>query len=122
MAFTPKKSIETVKEELRVLNELSTDEPTTPLWLTPTFWTTAITAVTNIVTVLVLIGWLDSTQAEGVTKALAALVGAAQVIVINSVLVWKYIAGQNQLQAQKITAKYRYMEAVAVEKLRADKA
>ena len=46
--------------------------------------------------------------------------GATQVIIVNSVLVWKYIAGRNKIQTAKIEAHYHYMEAVATEKLRAE--
>ena len=113
-----KQSIETVTSDLRVLNELANTAPEKETWLTPAFWTMAGAAVTNLITVAVLIGWIDTANAEGVTKAATALLGAAQVIVVNSLLVWKYIAGQNAVQIQKISARYHYMEAVAVEKLR----
>jgi hypothetical protein len=114
-----KQSVETVVAEMRVLNELAGDAVPSDTWLTPAFWTMAAAALTNLVTVAVLIGWVDSAQAEVLTKAAVAVLGAAQVIVVNSVLVWKFIAGQNAVQKEKITARYHYMEAVAVEKLRA---
>lgn len=115
-----KQSIETQTAELRVLNELvdNTAADTNATWLTPAFWTMAATALTNLVSVAAMIGWIDSTQVETLTKALLALAGAAQVIIVNTVLVWKYISGQNKLQAQKLEARYHYLEAVAVEKLR----
>lgn len=112
-----KQSIDTVTADMRVLHELAKPEQET--WLTPAFWTMAGAAVTNLITVAVLIGWVDAANAEGITKAATAVLGAAQVIVINSLLVWKYIAGQNAVQVEKMSARYRYMEAVAVEKLRA---
>jgi hypothetical protein len=114
-----KQSVETVRADLRVLNELTTENTVIDSWLTPAFWTMATTAATNLIAVAALIGWVKSSEVESLTQAIIALVGAAQVVVVNSVLVWKYIAGQNALQAQKVTAKYKYMEAVAVERLRA---
>jgi hypothetical protein len=118
-----KKSIETVREELRVLNSAVDDvNIDNGNWLTPEFWTMAIGAVTNLVAVGVLVGWIDSSQAESLTKAVTAVVGATQVVVLNSALIWKYLAGRTELRAQMVDARYRYMEAVAVEKMRSDRA
>ena len=118
-----KKSVETVREELRVLNSAVDDvNIDNGNWLTPEFWTMAIGAVTNIVAVGVLVGWIDSSQAESLTKAVTAVVGATQVVVLNSALIWKYLAGRTELRAQMVDARYRYMEAVAVEKMRSDRA
>lgn len=118
-----KKPIDTVREELRVLNSAADDAGTLNLlnWLTPEFWTMAIGAIGNLVTVGVLLGWVSQSQAEDLTKAITALIGASQVIVLNTVLIWKYLTGRQELRAQMIDARYRYMEAVAVEKLRADR-
>ena len=115
-----KQSVDNVCAEMRVLSELASDVPeTNASWLTPAFWTMATTAATNLIAVAALIGWINSSEVEGLTRAVTAVVAAAQVIVVNSALVWSYIAGQNAVQVQKITARYKYMEAVAIEKLRA---
>jgi len=122
-----KKSVETVRAELRVLNDSVNDVATSAEkaadtgWLTPEFWAMAIGAVTNLVAVAVLIGWISQSDAETVTKALTALVGATQIIVLNSALIWKYIAGRTEVRSQMIDARFRYMEAIAVEKLRAER-
>lgn len=116
-----KKSVEAIREELRVLNSAAGDGTDTNTWLTPEFWTMAIGSVTNLVTVAVLIGWVDQTQAETLTKAITAIVGATQVLVLNSALIWKYLTGRTEIRAQMIDARYRYMEAVAVEKMRAER-
>ena len=120
--MSTKKSVNTVREELRVLNA-SADDANVEIgnWLTPEFWTMAIGALSNLVAVAVLIGWVDQSQAETLTKAITAIVGATQIVVLNSVLIWKYISGRTELRAQMIDARYRYMEAVAVEKLRAER-
>jgi hypothetical protein len=90
-------------------------------WLTPEFWTMAVGAVSNLIAVGVLVGWVDTSQAETLTKAVTAIVGATQIVVLNSALIWKYLAGRTELRAQMIDARYRYMEAVAVEKMRAER-
>ena len=117
-----KKSVELVRAELRVLNAAADDiNVDNGNWLTPEFWTMAIGAVTNLIAVGVLVGWVDSSQAEILTKAVTSVVGATQIVVLNSALIWKYIASRTQLQAQIIDARYRYMESIAVEKMRAER-
>lgn len=119
---TSKKSAELVREELRVLNSAADDANVdTGNWLTPEFWTMAIGAGSNLIAVAVLVGWVDSSQAETLVKAVTAVVGATQIVVLNSALIWKYIATRTELRAQIIDARYRYMEAVAVEKMRSDR-
>lgn len=113
--------VDAMTAEMRVLSELSATASESDTWLTPAFWTMAGAAMTNLITVAVLIGWVDATQAEGLTGAATALLGAAQVIVVNSVLVWKYISGRNQVQIAKLNAQAHYLELVAVEKLQARK-
>lgn len=118
-----KKPIDTVREELRILNDAADDAGTAKLmtWMTPEFWSVAIGAVGNLVTVGVLLGWVSLSQAEEMTKAITAVLGASQVLVLNSVLIWKYLSGRQELRSQMVDARYRYMEAVAVERLRADR-
>jgi hypothetical protein len=117
-----KKSAESVREELRVLNAAADDvSGDTGSWLTPEFWTMAVGAVTNLIAVAVLIGWVDQSQAETLIKAVTAVVGATQIVVLNTALIWKYLAGRTEIRAQMIDARYRYMEAVAVEKMRAER-
>lgn len=115
-------SINTVREELRVLNSAADDvNVQTDGWFTPEFWTMAIGAVTNLIAVGVLVGWVDQSQAETLTKTVTAIVGATQIVVLNSALIWKYLAGRTEIKAQMIDARFRYMEAVAVEKMRAER-
>lgn len=119
-----KKSVSVIAEELRMLNETAaTDKEVAGLldWFTPDFWTTAGTAVTNIIAVAAVLGWIDRSNVEGLTQAIVAVVGAAEVVVMNSVLVWKYLNGRQELRAQVIDAKFRYMESIAIEKLRAER-
>jgi hypothetical protein len=109
-----KQPIDTFTAEMRVLHELAGPTGADDTWLTPAFWTMAGVAVTNLITVAVLVGWIDATQAETLTSAAAALIGAAQVIIVNTALVWKFISGRNQVQIAKIEAKARSAESLAI--------
>lgn len=118
-----KKSIESVRAELREINA-SADEVGSTFgadWSTPEFWTMVVSGLTNLLTVAVMFGWVNSSDAEALTKASAAILGAAEVIVINGFIVWKYIASRVAVREALIDARFRYMEAVAVERLRADR-
>lgn len=109
-----------VYAELRELNA-NIDEAEKGLfgnWLTPELTTMAVTVVTNLLAVCVLLGWLTSTDVETLTKAITATIGAAEVIVVNGLLVWKFIHDRTALRAEMLHAKYRLMESVAVERLR----
>ena len=100
---TAKKSVETIREELRVLTAAADDAATGAAkenWLSPEFWTMAGAALTNLVTVAVLIGWVDRSNADSLITALSALIGASQVIVVNTALVWKFIANRTQAKTQ----------------------
>jgi hypothetical protein len=118
---TPKKSVNTVREELRTFSDAVDGTPLDGLdkWLTPEFWTTAVTAAGNIVAVLALIGWLDYSHVESVTKAITALIGASQVILINGLLIWKYLAGRQEIQKQIVAAKLRVAEDIVVARIHA---
>lgn len=120
-----KKSIETIREELRVLNAAGDDAAAAAAakdsWLSPEFWTMAGAAITNLVTVAVLVGWVDRSNADALMTAVSALIGASQVIVVNTALIWKFISTRTQAKAQVAEARYRYMEAIAVEKFRAER-
>lgn len=114
-----KKTVDTVKEELRVLHN-EVEEATKKSWITNEFWTMAAGAIANIVSVAVLLGWVDRLHADTIVQAATAVIGATQVIVVNSALVWKYISSRTELRAQMVDAQYRYMESVAIERMRAE--
>jgi hypothetical protein len=116
-------SVDTIREEMRVLNAAATDVAATDItnWLTPEFWTMAATALANLVAVAVMIGWVDQTQAQDITKAVSALIGATQVLVLNTVLVFKYLTQRQQLKVEAMRAKYDYVTAVTIEKMRAER-
>jgi uncharacterized membrane protein YkgB len=113
-----KKTVDTVKEELRVLHNEVEAEANDKSWISNEFWTMAAGAVANIVAVAVLLGWVDRLHADSIVQAVTAVIGATQVIVVNSALVWKYISSKTELRAQMLDARYRYMESVAIERMR----
>ena len=47
--------------------------------------------------------------------------GASQVIVVNTALVWKFIANRAQVKSQMVDSRLRYLEAITVEKMRAER-
>lgn len=118
-----KKSAQVVRDELRELNAAANDVAGVNVndWSTPEFWATATTVMTNLVAVGVLFGWVRGAEAEALTTTLTALVGATSVLVTNGFMVWKFIASRTAVKESMIDARFRYMEAVAVEKLRAEK-
>jgi hypothetical protein len=118
-----KKSAQTVREELRVLNAAADDVASSNMneWLTPEFWATAATVVTNMVAVGVLLGWVRASEAETLTTVLTGLVSATSAIVTNGLVIWKFIASRTAVKESMIDARFRYMEAIAVEKIRAEK-
>lgn len=112
-----KRETMSIREEMRVLGEAADDAAgvvDTNDWFTPEFWAMAVSAVTNLVAVATVLGWLNATDAETLTKAVSALLGAAQVIMVNSALVWKFISSRARVKEAAIHAKYQYM-AAAVE-------
>lgn len=119
---TAKKPVSAPVEDLRFFTDFfgADEKSLADKWVTPELVTTITTAVTNLAAVAVLLGWLSSTDVETLTKAVTALVTASEVIVVNSILIWKFIASRNNLKVQILESKYRYVEAVAIERLRAN--
>jgi hypothetical protein len=117
--MTVKKTVSTVREDMRVLNdttnELSADAAN---WLTPEFWAMTAGAAANLLTVAVLVGWISQSDAELLTKAITAIIGSGQLVVVNSALIWKYIASRTEVKKAAVTAKCAYLQMLAVEKIR----
>jgi len=123
---TVKKPVNTQVEELRVLTDwlgwgAENEQSSLENWFTPELMTTVTTAVTNLVAVLAVLGWLQTTDVETLTKAITALVGGVSVVVTNSVLIWKYVAARFAVKRQVLEMKCRYAETVVVERMRAAK-
>lgn len=121
--MTMKKNAQSIREELRVIGEAADDVAATSKmneWFTPEFWATATTVVTNIVAVGVLLGWVRASEAETLTTVLTGLLSATSAIITNGLVIWKFIGSRTAVKEQMIAARFRYMEAVAVEKLRSE--
>lgn len=116
-----KKSVNTVREELRVLNSAASDVSTQD-WLTPEFVSMVSTMAVNLLAAATLVGWVDATQAQELSKALTAVLAGVGTVIANAMIVWKYLASRTEVKTQQISAQFQYMEAIAIEKLRADRA
>lgn len=116
-----KKSVDTLREELRVLNTAVSDNTVSQDWLTPEFISMASTVLVNVLAAATLVGWIDATQAAALSKAITAIVAALGTVLANALIVWKYLAGRAEVKSQQIDAQFRYMESIAIEKLRAEK-
>lgn len=101
-----KKPVDTVREDLRILGDATTAIDAETTWLTPEFWTMTAGAVSNLITVAVLVGWMTQSDAETLTKALTAVIGSSQLVVVNSALIWRYIASRAEVKTATVTAKY----------------
>lgn len=114
------KNVLSLREELRTFGDAveGTVFEGADKWLTPEFWTMVTTSAGNVIAVMALLGWLDHAQVETVTKAITALIGASQVILINGLLVWKYLAGRQAVRQQIIAAKIRMAEDATYARLR----
>jgi hypothetical protein len=108
-----------VREELRVLQGAETPDKENN-WLTPEFVSMVSTVAVNLVTAATVVGWVDVNSAQELTKAVTTIIAAAGTISVNGLVVWKYLAGREAVKKESLRAKYQYMEAVAVERFRAN--
>jgi hypothetical protein len=91
-------------------------------WTSTEFVSLAGTVAVNLITAATVVGWVDATQAQELTKAVTTMITAVGVIVVNGLIVWKYLAGKQEVQVQKIQAQLRYAEFVAREQILASSA
>ena len=89
-------------------------------WISPEFVSLAGTVAINLVTAAVIVGWMDASQAQELTKAITTIIGAVAALSVNGMIVWKYLAGKHDVQVQKIQAQLRYAEFVARENVLAN--
>lgn len=116
------KAAETVSVDLPVsaVRMLDTaDNATQKDWISPEFFSMASAIALNLITAATVVGWVDATQAQELTKAVSALIAAVSAISVNGFVVWKYLAGRTELQSQKLQAQYRYLEVAVTEQLMA---
>jgi hypothetical protein len=114
-----KTSVDAAREELRVLQSAENTAPENN-WITPEFISMVSTVAVNLITAATIVGWVDVNSAQELTKAVTLITTAAGTISVNGLVVWKYLAGREAVKKESIRAKYQYMEAVAVERFRAN--
>jgi len=117
-----KQPVDALRAELRVLNNAATDVVDNKNWVTPEFVSMVSSVAINLITAATVVGWLDSNNAQEVTKAVTALIAAAGTISVNGFIVWKYLGGREAVKKEAIQAQYRYAETLLVERMRADSA
>lgn len=118
---TVKTPTQSAVEELRVLNaEAAAATSTQKEWITPELVSMVSTVAVNLITAATVVGWLDVTSAQEVTKAITAVITAVGTIGVNGMIVWRYLRGREAVKTEAMRAQYQYMETVAVERLRAD--
>lgn len=116
-----KRPVETLREEMRVLNAAATDGTAQKEWLTPELISMISSVAVNLITAATVVGWLDATSAQEVTKATSAVIAAVGTISVNAVIVWKYLSGRESVKKEAIQAQYRYAETALIERMRTDR-
>jgi len=114
------KQVEVKVEPLRIFGEEAA--PTSAKeWIAPEFVSLVGTVTVNLITAATVVGWLDMTSAQELTKAVTAILAGVSAISVNGLVVWKYIASRAAVKTEHIAAQYRYAEIVAVERMRAER-
>lgn len=120
---TAKKPVKTPVEDWKLLPDFfgfgTTETVAVDKWVTPELVTTVTTVVANLLGMLALMGWLNGTDVETLTKAVTALVSGVSVVVVNSTLIWKFIAARFAAKQKLMEMKLQYAETVTIEKMRA---
>ena len=105
-----------VAEEMRVFGAAD-ENGAIKEWITPEFMSLVGTVVINLITAATVVGWVDGTSAQELTKAATAILTAVSTIGVNGLIVWKYLAGRTAVKTEQISAQYRYAEAIAIERM-----
>lgn len=114
--------IDAVVAEMRVLNAAATEGAAKTEWVTPELISMVSAVAVNLVTAATVLGWLDASSAQEVSKAVTAVIAAVGTISVNGVIVWKYLAGREEVKKEVVHAQYRYAETALVERMRASSA
>jgi 5,10-methylene-tetrahydrofolate dehydrogenase/methenyl tetrahydrofolate cyclohydrolase len=113
-----KRPVEMLREEMRVLNAAATEGADQKEWITPELISMISSVAVNLVTAATVVGWLDATSAQEVTKAVSSVVAAVGTISVNAIIVWKYLSGREAVKKESIQAQYRYAETALIERMR----
>lgn len=114
-------TVVTVNAPVAAVRMLDTATGETKDWTSTEFVSLVGTVAVNLLTAATVVGWVDASQAQELTKAVTTIITAVGTISVNGLVVWKYLAGKHDVQVQKIQAQLRYAEFVTAEKLRAPK-
>lgn len=77
---------------------------------TTEFWTTVGGLLANLLVVLIAIGYVNREDADMLTSSIGSIVAAVQMLAVNGMLIWKYIASRTQIK-QAITLERMRIEA-----------
>lgn len=69
-----------------------------PGWQTSEFVTVAVTVVTNIVAIFVVMGLIPANDQSGLTQALSAAISGMAAVITNGLLVWKYVQSRTEVK------------------------
>lgn len=116
-----KKSVNTVREELRVLNTAVADNLPNQEWITPEFVSMVTSVAVNLITAATLVGWVEAHHAQELVNAATAVIAGLGAVGANAIIVWKYLTSRAEVKSQQIDAQFRYMESIAVERMRAER-
>ncbi len=116
-----KKSANTVREELRVLNNAAVDNVPGQEWITPEFISMVTAVAVNLITAATLVGWVEAQHAQELANAATAVIAGLGAVGANAIIVWKYLTTRSEVKAQQIDAQFRYMESIAIERMRAER-
>lgn len=110
---------ETAVAEMRVLNAVASESTPVTKWITPELVSMVSSVAVNLITAATVVGWLDATDAQEITKAVSAVIAGVGTISVNALIVWKYLSGREEVEKEVVHAQYRYAETVMVERMRA---
>lgn len=67
---------------------------------TSEFWVTLGGIAGNIIAVAVMLGYVAPGDAAAITKDVTSLLSGLQLVVVNAVLIWKYIDGRQKAKSE----------------------
>lgn len=69
------------------------------------FWAMAAVALTNLVSVAAVMGWIDSSGVETLTKSITAVIGGAEIIVLNAIILYRYFTNVQETKREMVRAR-----------------
>jgi hypothetical protein len=119
VSVSEKRPFDAAVAEMRVLNAVAAETQSPTKWVTPELVSMVGSVAVNLITAATVVGWLDATEAQEITKAVSAVIAGVGTISVNALIVWKYLSGREEVEREVVHAQYRYAETVMVERMRA---